>query len=120
MGDQAENYYYDSESDNLVLEITKKGTDIQSYHYNKWDPNGHVVGMVVKDKDSSGNWKTTPYYFLTDQHGDVIQIVNEAGDKVGSYTTLTATCLVRTEKSPEIMLYAMPGTITTQKHSTII
>nr|WP_283163455.1 RHS repeat-associated core domain-containing protein [Sporolactobacillus mangiferae] len=86
VGDQTNEYYYDSDSNNLILEITKRGNDLQSYHYYQWDPNGHVVGMVVKDKDSSGNWKTTPYYFLTNQRGDVVQIVNESGDKVGSYT----------------------------------
>ncbi|MCO7125914.1 DNRLRE domain-containing protein [Sporolactobacillus shoreicorticis] len=86
MGDQTNEYYYDSDSNHLILRLSKKGNELQSYHYYQWDPNGHVVGMVVKDKDSSGNWKTTPYYFLTNQRGDVVQIVNKSGDQVGSYT----------------------------------
>ncbi|MFT8318726.1 MAG: DNRLRE domain-containing protein [Sporolactobacillus sp.] len=86
IGDQTTDYYYDSETNNLILEVLKKGNAIQSYHYYQWDPNGHVVGMVIREKDSSGNWNTTPYYFLTDQRGDVLQIVNQSGDKVGSYT----------------------------------
>ncbi|MFX3617838.1 MAG: RHS repeat domain-containing protein [Sporolactobacillus sp.] len=86
IGDQTTDYYYDSETNNLILEVLKKGNAIQSYHYYQWDPNGHVVGMVIRKKDSSGNWNRTPYYFLTDQRGDVFQIVNPSGDKVGSYT----------------------------------
>ncbi|WKB37407.1 RHS repeat-associated core domain-containing protein [Terrilactibacillus sp. S3-3] len=42
--------------------------------------------MVVKEKNGSGTWQTKPYYFWTNQRGDVTAIVDSSGAKVGAYT----------------------------------
>jgi len=69
-----------------VLEVTKKNNQIQTYRYFQWDDSGKPVGMVVKEKNGSGTWQTKPYYFWTNQRGDVTAIVDSSGAKVGAYT----------------------------------
>ncbi|WKB37081.1 RHS repeat-associated core domain-containing protein [Terrilactibacillus sp. S3-3] len=71
---------------NLVLEVTKKNNQVQTYRYFQWDDSGKPVGMAVKEKNGSGTWQTKPYYYWTNQRGDVTAIVDSSGAKVGAYT----------------------------------
>ncbi|WKB37079.1 RHS repeat-associated core domain-containing protein [Terrilactibacillus sp. S3-3] len=86
IGDQTIEYAYDGDANNLVLEVTKKNNRIQTYRYFQWDDSGNPVGMAVKEKNGSGAWQTKPYYFWTNQRGDVTAIVDSSGAKVGAYT----------------------------------
>ncbi|MED3791341.1 RHS repeat-associated core domain-containing protein [Niallia alba] len=42
--------------------------------------------MTIKQKASDGAWKTSVYYFLTNQRGDVSSIIDNTGVEVGSYS----------------------------------
>jgi len=42
--------------------------------------------MTIKQKASDGTWKTSVYYFLTNQRGDVSSIIDNTGVEVGSYS----------------------------------
>ncbi|WP_400242232.1 RHS repeat-associated core domain-containing protein [Niallia sp. JL1B1071] len=59
---------------------------IQQYRYYQWDTFGKAVGMTIKQKASDGTWKTSVYYFLTNQRGDVSSIIDNTGVEVGSYS----------------------------------
>ncbi|WP_246145512.1 RHS repeat-associated core domain-containing protein [Bacillus rubiinfantis] len=78
--------YYDGKNNNLALKATKENNQVQRYRYYQWDENGKAVGMVIKDKNQSGNWQTKTYYFWTNQRGDVTTIVDKTGAELGSYT----------------------------------
>ncbi|MEI2467798.1 DNRLRE domain-containing protein [Niallia taxi] len=85
VGNKSFEYYYEGEDNNLTLEITRDNNQIQKYRYYQWDDTGKVFGMLIKEKNSSGEWIDQSYYFLTNHRGDVVSIVNNAGKEVGSY-----------------------------------
>ncbi|MGG0741581.1 RHS repeat-associated core domain-containing protein [Niallia taxi] len=86
IGSKTYEYYYDGEDDNLALEVTKDNNQIIRYRYYQWDDAGKVLGMIIKEKNSSGIWDSNNYYFLTNQRGDVISIIDSKGNEVGAYT----------------------------------
>ncbi|WP_419095929.1 RHS repeat domain-containing protein [Niallia tiangongensis] len=86
VGSKTYEYYYDGEEDNLTLEVISVNNVIQQYRYYQWDNFGKAVGMTIKQKASDGTWKTSVYYFLTNQRGDVSSIIDNTGVEVGSYS----------------------------------
>jgi len=86
VGTKTYEYYYDGEEDHLTLEVMSVNDQIQQYRYYQWDTFGKAVGMTIKQKASDGTWKTSVYYFLTNQRGDVSSIIDSAGVEVGSYS----------------------------------
>lgn len=52
----------------------------------QWDSSGKVLGMILKDKNSTGTWQSKSYFFWTNQRGDVVSIVDKSGNSVGSYS----------------------------------
>jgi RHS repeat-associated protein len=83
IGTKTYEYYY--ESGNLSMEIVRDKGDIIQYRYYQWDTSGKPLGFVLRVKDVSGNWIDTPYYYWTNQRGDVISIMDTTGNEVGSY-----------------------------------
>ncbi|MEY8742793.1 DNRLRE domain-containing protein [Bacillales bacterium AN1005] len=86
IGTKTYEYYYDGGDDNLTIEVTKDNNQVQRYRYYQWDDTGKALGMIIKEKNSTGVWESTVYYFLTNQRGDVVSIVDNKGTEVGSYT----------------------------------
>lgn len=84
VANETHEYYY--ESGNLTLEIVRDTGVIKQYRYYQWDNAGIALGMIIREKDGSGNWVDTPYHFWTNHRGDVTTIVDNAGNEVGSYT----------------------------------
>ncbi|MED4967910.1 hypothetical protein P9759_13275, partial [Heyndrickxia coagulans] len=44
------------------------------------------LGMIIRQQDSTGQWANKAYFFWTNHRGDVISIVDQSGNEVGSYT----------------------------------
>ena len=43
------------------------------------------LGLIVKEKDTSGNYQTKTYQYITNQRGDVLSIRDSEDKEVGSY-----------------------------------
>ncbi|MFG3613417.1 DNRLRE domain-containing protein [Rummeliibacillus stabekisii] len=82
IGDLSHEYFYDNEV--LMLEVVKKKNEVQEYRYYQW--NGYTpLGVIIKEKDTSGEWKNHVFHYWTNQRGDVISIRDNVGKEVGSY-----------------------------------
>lgn len=86
LGTKTIEYYYTGDENNLSLEVTKENGQVKSYHYYEWDSTGKALGMIIRTKDSSGAWQDSSYYFITNQRGDVTQIIDNNGILAGNYT----------------------------------
>ncbi|MFF2878154.1 RHS repeat domain-containing protein [Gottfriedia sp. NPDC057991] len=84
VGNETHEYYY--ESNNLSVEIIRIGGDIKQIRYYQWDSDGKPLGMYIKEKAQSGLWQENVYHFVTNYKGDVLSIVDNSGNIVGSYT----------------------------------
>lgn len=83
MGSKTHEYYYDDNQ--LSLEVIRNGDSIEQYRSYQWD--GYTpLGMVIREKDGSGNWQEQVYHYWTNQRGDVLSIRDHEGKEVGSYT----------------------------------
>jgi len=82
VNDVTHEYFYND--DVLNMEIIKKGDAIQSYIIYEWK-DSEPMGMIVKTKDEEGIFKTKAYHFITNHRGDVLRILNEVNNVVGSY-----------------------------------
>ncbi|MEI2358745.1 DNRLRE domain-containing protein [Mesobacillus zeae] len=83
IGNKTHEYYYDGNQ--LTLEVLSNGDSIEQYRNYQWE--GYTpIGMIIREKDSSGNWKEQVYHFWTNHRGDVVSIQDNKGKEVGSYT----------------------------------
>ncbi|PEJ57972.1 hypothetical protein CN692_10795 [Bacillus sp. AFS002410] len=109
IGNETHEYFY--ESNNLSLEIIRDENGIKQYRYYQWDSAGTPLGMVIRDKDGSGNWQEKVYHFLTNHKGDVVSILDNNGNKIGSYTydaygnVLSETGVIAQENSIRYAVY---------------
>ncbi|MED4941122.1 DNRLRE domain-containing protein, partial [Heyndrickxia coagulans] len=86
VGTKTNEYYYDQDN-NLSMEVVKNNGTITQYKYYKWDSDGTTpLGMIIRQQDSTGQWANKAYFFWTNHRGDVISIVDQSGNEVGSYT----------------------------------
>nr|WP_306821309.1 ribonuclease domain-containing protein [Peribacillus asahii] len=83
VGSQTHEYYYDG--DQLSLEIIRINDSIEQYRNYQWEKYT-PLGMVIREKDESNNWKEQVYHYWTNQRGDVVSIRDNDGKEVGSYT----------------------------------
>nr|WP_255416322.1 RHS repeat-associated core domain-containing protein [Rummeliibacillus sp. POC4] len=81
MGDETHEYFYDNEV--LVMEVIKKNNQVK-YVYYQWDDHT-PLGMIVKEKDTLGEWKNQVFHYWTNHRGDVVSIRDYEGKEVGSY-----------------------------------
>ncbi|MEJ9228792.1 hypothetical protein LAV79_04705 [Peribacillus butanolivorans] len=69
----------------MKLEILWNGASIEQYRNYQWD--GFTpLGMILREKDESGNWKEQVYHYWTNYRGDVVSIRDNAGNEVGSFS----------------------------------
>ncbi|MFC0187186.1 DNRLRE domain-containing protein [Fictibacillus aquaticus] len=83
-GNETREYLYEAGS--LFLEIVKDSSGIKQYKYYQWDTSRIPLGMVISEKDENLEWKEKKYHFITNQRGDVIQILDNSRNQVGSYS----------------------------------
>ncbi len=70
-----ETYFtYDGKSNRVLAEIDSAGT-LKKYY--TWGPTGQLLSLTVDG---------TTYYTVSNGHGDIIQLTDENGDVVASYT----------------------------------
>lgn len=82
VGSKTYEYYYDGNQ--LSLEIIRNGDSIVQYRNYQWDGTT-PLGMVIREKDQSGNWNEKIYHFWTNHRGDVVSVRDNQGVEVGSY-----------------------------------
>ncbi|MCP1155010.1 DNRLRE domain-containing protein [Peribacillus frigoritolerans] len=83
IGKKTHEYYYDGNQ--LTLEVLWNGESIEQYRNYQWE--GYTpIGMIIREKDESGNWKEQVYHYWTNHRGDVVSIRDNKGKEVGSYT----------------------------------
>jgi RHS repeat-associated protein len=83
MGSKIHEYYYDGNQ--LSLEVIRNGDTIEQYRYYQWD--GYTpLGMIIREKDVSGDWKEQVYHYWTNHRGDVVSIRDQEGKDIGSYS----------------------------------
>ncbi|MCK1985796.1 MULTISPECIES: DNRLRE domain-containing protein [Peribacillus] len=75
-------YYYDDTQ--LSFEVISKGDTIVQYRNYQWDEDT-PLGMIIREKDESGNWKDHVFHYWTNIRGDVLTIRDNEGKEVGSY-----------------------------------
>ena len=82
MGDTTHEYFYNDEV--LDMEAVKKNGEVTEYRSYEWD--GYTpLGLIVKEKEASGNYQTKTYQYITNQRGDVLSICDQEDQEVGSY-----------------------------------
>ncbi|GEL05514.1 DNRLRE domain-containing protein [Rummeliibacillus stabekisii] len=82
IGDTVHEYFYNNEV--LDMEVIKKNGEVTQYRYYEWN-DYKPLGMVVKDKATTGNFQTKAYQFITNQRGDVLSIRDQDDKEVGLY-----------------------------------
>ncbi|RPJ93940.1 RHS repeat-associated core domain-containing protein [Rummeliibacillus sp. TYF005] len=66
------------------MEVVKKNGEITQCRSYEWD--GYTpLGLIVKEKEVSGNFQTKTYQYITNQRGDVLSIRDQEDQEVGSY-----------------------------------
>ncbi|WP_146551934.1 DNRLRE domain-containing protein [Rummeliibacillus sp. SL167] len=82
VGDTTHEYFYNDEV--LNMEVVKKNGEVTQYRSYEWD--GYTpLGLIVKEKEASGNYQTKTYQYITNQRGDVLSIRDQEDQEVGSY-----------------------------------
>jgi len=82
VGDTIHEYFYNNEV--LDMEVVKKNGEVTQYRSYEWD--GYTpLGLIVKEKEASGNYQTKTYQYITNQRGDVLSIRDQKDQEVGSY-----------------------------------
>lgn len=67
------------------MEVVKKNGEVTQYRYYEW--NGYTpLGMIVKKKDTTGNFQTKTYQFITNYRGDVLSIRDQDDQEIGYYS----------------------------------
>lgn len=84
LGSKTFEYYY--ENNKLAIEVLRENNQVISYRYYQWDGNDETVSsMLVYNKKVDGTWEANDFYFLKNYRGDVISILDNRGNEVGSY-----------------------------------
>ena len=66
------------------MEVVKKNGEVTQYRYYEWN-DYTPIGLIVKEKEASGNYQTKTYQYITNQRGDVLSIRDQEDQEVGSY-----------------------------------
>lgn len=83
IGSKTHEYFY--AGNQLSLEVIRNGDSLEQYRSYQWE--GHIpLGMILREKDKSGNWKQQVYHYWTNQRGDVVSIRDNEGKEAGLYT----------------------------------
>lgn len=82
IGTKTHEFFYDGNQ--LSLEVISNGDSVEQYRNYQWE--GYTpLGMILREKDESGNWKEKVYHYWTNHRGDVLSIRDNSGNEVGSY-----------------------------------
>lgn len=84
IGNKVIEYYY--KDSNLALEVIKVDGVITGYRYYIFNNDNYPIGVIWKQKNDNQAWSENIYYFVTNQRGDVISIVDNNGQEVASYS----------------------------------
>lgn len=97
-GDTFAEYRYDNQGRRVFKRINKNGSNVDTYYrYNgisnqvlfEEDANGIITKAYTYDENGyplSMIYDGKTYYYLTNYRGDVLALVNEAGERVATYT----------------------------------
>lgn len=77
-------YEYFYSENNLEMETIKVDNEVISYRFYEWI-GMNPSGMIVKSKDSNGNFVTNAYQYITNYKGDILSIRDKNDKEVGSY-----------------------------------
>ncbi|MEK4671145.1 DNRLRE domain-containing protein [Niallia sp. FSL R7-0271] len=83
LGTVSYEYYYDSED--LSLIVKRNNEQVEYYQYIQRDNTDKPVSMILKKKNSNGNWENKTYFIQTNVRGDVTKILDSAKNEVASY-----------------------------------